>query len=116
MLPSRLLVRTGVVVGVRFDDEAAPCLGVGSKLLRRLFATLEGREVRRAIGLSSSPAVVSSSSAIAACRAEAGVEDRGVDRIGVLPLAGVAGDCIGLANRRLGAWRTGVVDAGRLGG
>ncbi|KAH7410512.1 helicase C-terminal domain-containing protein [Phaeosphaeria sp. MPI-PUGE-AT-0046c] len=76
--------------------------------------TLGARVLRRAIGLSSmalSPSA--SSSAIGACRLEAGVDERGVDRIGSLPLAGVEGDCIGLARGRFDCCM-GVVDAGRL--
>jgi hypothetical protein len=96
---SLLLFRPGVD-GVTLDIEVVRCFGVGSKLLRRLFATLGGRATRRAIGLSSWAPLSASSSAMDACRADAGVEDRGVARMGSLPLAGVAGDCIGLANIR----------------
>lgn len=95
--------------------EAVRCFGVGSMLLRRLLITL-GARVRRAIGLSSialsSPSA--SSSTIGACRLDAGVDERGVDRIGSLFFAGVEGDCIGLANGRFDC-DMGVVEAGRLG-
>lgn len=123
VLPSLLLLRPGVE-GVMLELEAVRCFGVGSILLRRLLITLGARVLRRAIGLSSmalsSPSA--SSSAMGAWRLEAGVDERGVDRIGILPLAGVEGDCIGLANGRfdcamgvVDAGRRGVVETGRLG-
>ena len=46
------------------------------------------------------------------CRRTAEEADPGVLRMGVLPFAGVEGDCIGLASGRL----AGVVDEGRLPG
>ena len=96
-LPSLLLLRPGVE-GVRLDDDAVRGLVVGSMLVRRLLMML-----RRAIGLSSMALLSPSSSAMGACRLDAGVEERGVDRMGSLPLLGVAGDCIGLARARLEA-------------
>lgn len=96
---SLLLLRPGVD-GVKLDVEVVRCLGVGSMLLRRLLATLGGRAARRAMGLSSMAPPSVSSSAIDACRADAGVDERGVERMGSLPFAGVAGDCIGLARGR----------------
>lgn len=112
-LSIRLLLRPGVD-GVKLELDAVRCFGVGSILLRRLLKTLGARALRRAIGLSSmalSPSA--SSSAMGACRLDAGVDERGVDRIGSLPLAGVDGDCIGLARGRFDCC-IGVVEAGRL--
>jgi len=111
---SLLLLRPGVE-GAKLDVEVVRCFGVGSILVRRLLATLGGRAARRAAGLSSVAPLSASSSAIGACRLDAGVEERGVDRIGSFPLAGVAGDCIGLARERLPAC-AGVVDPARVEG
>jgi hypothetical protein len=85
--------------------------GDGSMLLRRLAIMLRGR-ARRAAGLSSAGAVSSSSSTIDAERLGPGVEERGVVRMGSLPLAG-EGELIGLARGRREACCEGVVDAGR---
>ena len=122
MLPSLLPLRPGVVAGLvsaGIDADAVRDFGVGRRLVRRLFSALGGRVVRRAIGLSSLAVLSPSSSAIVTRRPEAGVpvercaEEPGVDRMGCLPRAGVAGDCIGLANGRLTDCCAGVVDAGR---
>jgi hypothetical protein len=110
-----LLLRPGVD-GVTLDVEVVRCLGVGSMLLRRLLLiTLGGRAARRAMGLSSLAVLSPSSSAIAVWRLDAGVDERGVDRMGSLFRAGVAGDCMGLARGRL-VCCAGVVDAGRVEG
>jgi hypothetical protein len=109
-----LLPRPGAV-GVTFGVEMVRLVGVGSMLLRRLlFMTLGGRVARRAAGLSSFAVLSPSSSAIAAWWLDAGVDERGVDRMGSLFRAGVAGEFIGLANRR--ACGPGVVDIGRIEG
>jgi hypothetical protein len=115
VLPSLLVLRPGVD-GVILEVELVRGFAAGSMLLRRLFITLGGRLARRAAGLCSSAVSSSSSaSAIEAWRLAAGVEERGVDRIGRLPLAGVAGDCIGLAAKGRLDCCEGVVDVGRAG-
>lgn len=122
MLPSLLVLRPGVDMVETFDA-LARCFGVGSILLRRLVMALAGLEARRAAGLSSVVLSPSSSSTICACREERGVptesdEEPGVVCVTDLFLAGVEGDCIGLASgRRPTGCCAGVVDAGRvLGG
>jgi hypothetical protein len=111
---SRLLLRSGVD-GARLEVEVVRALGDGSMLLRRLFIMLRGR-ARRAAGLSSAAAVSSSSSSstIDAWRLGPGDEERGVERMASLPLAGVEGEFIGLARGRRDACCDGVVDEGRL--
>jgi hypothetical protein len=117
MQPSSLpirLPRPGAV-GVTFGVEMVRLVGVGSMLLRRLlFVTLGGRVARRAAGDSSFAVLSPSSSAIGAWRLEAGVDERGVDRMGSLLRAGVAGEVIGLARCRTCC--AGVVDIGRIEG
>lgn len=49
MSPILLLLRPGVTL----EEDDVRCFGVGSKLLRRLFAALGGRATRLATGLSS---------------------------------------------------------------
>jgi hypothetical protein len=113
VLARRLVLRPGVE-GMRLELELVRGLGAGTMLVRRLFInTLVGRAARRAMGLSSMAVLSPSSSAMEAWRAEAGVEERGVERMGSLPFAGVVGDFIGLANGRFDC--CGVVEAGRLG-
>lgn len=107
------MLRPGVD-GAKLEVEGVRCFGVGSMLLRRLLATLGGRAARRAMGLSSIAPLSVSSSTIDACRADAGVEERGVERMGSLPFAGVAGECIGLARGRR-PW-AGVVEPVRVEG
>lgn len=111
MLPSLLVLRPGVEAG----------LGVGSILLRRLAIALVGLDARRAAGLSSVGLPLSPSSMICTRLAEAGVpvdmDDRGVLCAAERFLAGVEGDCIGLANGRRGAdCDPGTVEPGRGGG
>jgi hypothetical protein len=86
-LLSLLLVRAGEAASTTLE---ADVVRVGIRLLRRLAVTLEGREARRAAGLSSVLELTCG-------------DDTGVDR---MDLAGVAGDCIGLASDRA----RGVVD------
>jgi hypothetical protein len=110
-LPSLLLVRPGVEAGVgsaSLEADGVRCFGKGRRLLRRLFATLGGRDARRAAGLSSLAVLSPSPATVATRRPDAGVpgctcgDETGVERMGSLPLAGVAGECIGLANDRAG--------------
>jgi hypothetical protein len=109
--PILLVLRSGVD-GARLEVDVVRAFGDGSMLLRRLVIMLRGR-ARRVTGLSSTTVVSSSSSTIDAERLGPGVEERGVVRIGSLPLAGVAGELIGLARGRREACCEGVVDAGR---
>jgi hypothetical protein len=85
------MVRTGVAAGVDrlFADETRG-LGVGRRLVRRLFMALAGRTVRRAMGLSS-PAALLSSSAIVTRRVEPGVEAEGEECMKVGLFKGVDG-------------------------
>jgi len=111
MLPSLLVLRPGVVL----------CFGVGSILLRRLVMALAGLDARRAAGLSSVVLPLSLSSRICTRLVEAGVpvesDDEGVICAEDLFLAGVDGDCIGLASGRLEPdCGPGMVDPGRTGG
>jgi hypothetical protein len=111
MLPILLVLRPGVVVA----------FGVGSILLRRLAMALAGREARRAAGLSSAVFALSRSSKICTRLEETGVPVESAD-MGVVCavarfLAGVDGDCIGLASgRREPDWDPGMVEPGRAGG
>lgn len=91
MLASLLAVRAGVAAGVDklFADEVRG-FGVGRRLARRLFMALVGRAVRRAMGLSS-PAALLSSSAIVTRRVEPGVDIEGEECMKVGLLSGVAG-------------------------
>lgn len=101
ILPNLLPLRPGVeIVGMPTEG----CLGVGSILVRRLVAALAGLETRRATG-DSSLAGLWSSSAIITLRLDTGVlidsdEEPGVVCMYALVLAGVDGDCIGLARGR----------------
>jgi hypothetical protein len=101
-----------------FDVEVVRCLGVGRRLLRRLAVTLGGRDARRAAGLSSVEVLPESSATAVTRRLDAGVldltcgEDAGVNRMGSLPLAGVAGD----ASERAGRSCDGVVEERSDGG
>ena len=101
------------------EVEEVRCLGVGNRLLRRLAAALGGRDARRAAGLSSLAGLLPLSTTVETRRLDAGVlvleEDRGVDRIGSLPLAGVTGEeFIGLGINRAERCCPGVVDGERL--
>jgi hypothetical protein len=90
-------------------------------LVRRLVIALAGREVRRAMGLSSVGVLSLSSSAIVTLRAEVGVRYDDKDEFGVVskadvPRAGVEGDCMGLARgRRPMTCCAGVVEGDRDG-
>lgn len=83
MLPSLLLLLPGEppVKLARLDPLMVRCLGVGSKLARRLFIALEGLDCLRTVGLSSPGLFSDSSSAIITRRAEEGVPvvNRGVE-------------------------------------
>lgn len=120
-VPSLLVVRPVAEAGLDSSFEVECCFAECRKLLRRLAAALGGRDARRAAGLSSLPWPLLSSVALdmwrpdAVVRPEAGVlafawgEDPGVERIGSLSFAGVAGERIGLAKDRTGRC-AGVVD------
>lgn len=99
--PSLLVVRAGVETGVaRLDADVVRGLGVGKRLVRRLFIALTGRAVRRAIGLSSVGGLLSSS-AIVTRRLEPGVPVDGDEYAKVGLFSGVAGACSALATGRL---------------
>jgi hypothetical protein len=120
VLPILLWVRPpGVVICGMVVPLGLRCLGVGNMLVRRLVIALAGREVRRAMGLSSVGVLSLSSSAIITLRVEVGVRYDDKDDFGVVckadvPRAGVEGDCMGLANgRRPMTCCAGVVEGGR---
>ena len=106
--PSLLVVRTGVEVGVaKLVADVVRGLGVGKRLVRRLFIALAGRAVRRAIGLSSAEGLLWSS-AIVTRRLEPGVLVEGDECANVGLLRGVAGASSVLATGRLMEDFTGV--------
>lgn len=115
-LPSLLVARAGAEAGVdRWLAEVVRGLGVGRRLVRRLVIALAGREVRRAIGLSSRGELLSPSTMVT-LREELGVPVTGDECIKVGLLSGVAGPCSVLATGRLMDDFAGVVIAERTGG
>lgn len=117
MLPFRLTLRPGVENGG--FDELAECFGFGRRLLRRWVMALAGRAARRAAGLSSPLFMFSST--ICTRRVEDAVPVESEEEPGViwapdLFLAGVEGDCMGLAKGRRRVCCPGVVDPGRMAG
>lgn len=114
--PSLLVVRAGVEIGVaRLDADVVRGLGVGKRLVRRLFIALAGRAVRRAIGLSSVGRLLSCST-IVTWRLEPGVPVDGDKCAKVGLLSGVAGACSALATGRLIEDLVGVAVAERTDG